>query len=186
MELLCRQLPCRLAPASRIKCPRQESNLDLDLRRVACESATLRGQATEHRPRAWPESGSTELAEVRAVVANNTVIHPAPRRGIEPRLAVSRTAVLVRHTRKALRSISSPSRDRTWSCSFGGCRADPAHSRTIHAEPTTGFAPASSGLQDRRLSQSSHVGKHQLARARGVEPRWAVLEAAAAPRRTLV
>ena len=28
-----------------------------------------------------------------------------------------------------------------------------------HQEPTTGFAPASTGLQDRRLSQSSHVGK---------------------------
>ena len=27
-----------------------------------------------------------------------------------------------------------------------------------HKEPTTGFAPASTGLQDRRLSQSSHVG----------------------------
>ena len=46
--------------------------------------------------------------------------------------------------------------------------------------PTTGFAPASSGLQGRRLSQSSHVGNQ--AGVRGVEPRWAVLEAACSPR----
>ena len=36
----------------------------------------------------------------------------------------------------------------------------PLHHRdsSSHQEPTTGFAPASTGLQDRRLSQSSHVG----------------------------
>ena len=38
----CSRLPCRLAPAS-CQCPRQESNLVLDLRRVACESSTLQG-----------------------------------------------------------------------------------------------------------------------------------------------
>ena len=48
------------------KCPRQESNLVFDLRRVACESGTLRGQYCQS----------------------------VPRRGIEPRLAVSKTAVL--------------------------------------------------------------------------------------------
>src|ERR1700730_8684235 len=55
-------------------------------------------------------------------------------------------------------------------------------------QPTAGFAPASSCLQDRRLSQSSHVGTHRIntARARGVEPRKAVLEAAGSPRSTLV
>ena len=34
------------------------------------------------------------------------------------------------------------------------------------SEPTTGFAPASSGLQDRRLAKSSHVGKSTSARSR--------------------
>ena len=33
-------------------------------------------------------------------------------------------------------------------------------------EPTTGFAPASSGLQDRRLAKSSHVGTSTSARSR--------------------
>ncbi len=41
--LLCRQQPNRLAPASR-KCSRQESDLVLDLREVACESGTPRRQ----------------------------------------------------------------------------------------------------------------------------------------------
>ena len=39
-RLLCRQPPCRLAPAS-VKCPRQESNLVYELRGLACESGTL-------------------------------------------------------------------------------------------------------------------------------------------------
>jgi hypothetical protein len=191
LELLCRQSPCRLAPASEIKCPRQELNLAFDLRRVACESATLRGPIYI------------------------TVIHSAPRRGIEPRLAVfedcrarpahsqgvSLNQSIARpgiepatehgtwacaERRAVATQTISPSKDRTWSCSFGGCRADPAHSRTIHAEPTTGFAPAPSGLQDRCLSQSSHVGEKNQARARAVEPPVAVLEAASSPRRTLV
>ena len=42
MKLLCRQSPCRLASASN-KCPRQELNLVLDLRRVVCESGTPQG-----------------------------------------------------------------------------------------------------------------------------------------------
>ena len=71
-------------------------------------------------------------------------------------------------------------------------------------EPTTGFAPASSGVQSRRLSISSHVGKHSVAQAaslclftswqlvlrkagaQGFEPCAAVLEAACSPRSTLL
>ena len=47
-KLLCRQLPDRLASASRCRfqCPRQESNLGLDLRRVACK--------LHHTPRTHP------------------------------------------------------------------------------------------------------------------------------------
>ena len=60
---------------------------------------------------------------------------------------------------------------------------DPLHHGPYITEPTTGFAPASTGLQDRRLSQSSHVG---TARARGVEPRPPALETACSPRSTLV
>ena len=51
-----------------------------------------------------------------------------------------------------------------------GC--DPLHHRDGQG-PTAGFAPASSGLQDRRLAESSHVGS---AVVRGP---WSVAEAVA-------
>ena len=42
-----------------------------------------------------------------------------------------------------------------------------------HQEPTTGFAPASTCLQDRRLSQSSHVGnKHEREESNPVRQFW--------------
>ena len=47
LEPGCSRSPGRLAPASsrcEAACPRQESNLVLDLRRVVCESVTLRGR----------------------------------------------------------------------------------------------------------------------------------------------
>ena len=65
---------------------------------------------------------------------------------------------------------------------FRKASCDPLHHRDRIPEPTTGFAPASSGLQNRRLSHSSHVGNQ--AGVRGVEPRWAALETASSPRRT--
>ena len=39
-------------------------------------------------------------------------------------------------------------------------------------EPTTGFAPASTCLQDRRLSVSSHVGKHEREESNPVGRFW--------------
>jgi hypothetical protein len=39
-------------------------------------------------------------------------------------------------------------------------------------EPTTGFAPASAGLQNRSLSQSSHVGKHECEESNPVGRFW--------------
>jgi hypothetical protein len=42
-----------------------------------------------------------------------------------------------------------------------------------HAEPTTGFAPASADLQNRCLLQSSHVGdKHEREESNPVEQFW--------------
>ena len=67
---------------------------------------------------------------------------------------------------------------------FRKALCDPLHHRDEQSEPTTGFAPVSSGLQDRRLSQSSHVGNS--AGVRGFEPRQADLESASSPRRTLL
>lgn len=63
-----------------IQCPRQESNLVYDLRRVACSSVTLRRLARQK----------------------------VPRRGIEPRLAVSRTAVRSGTPAGHFQSVSRP------------------------------------------------------------------------------
>ena len=59
---------------------------------------------------------------------------------------------------------------------------DPLHHRDSTSEPTTGFAPASCGLQNRRLA----VRPRRQAGVRGFEPRAAALETASSPRRTLL
>jgi hypothetical protein len=76
----CSRSPGRLAPASRTKCPRQELNLVHDLRRVVCESVTLRGLDTDR----------------------------IPRPGIEPGLAASKTAVRPSHSRGTVGRVPSP------------------------------------------------------------------------------
>ena len=67
----------------------------------------------------------------------------AARRGVEPRLAVSKTAVRIRHTRR-LRKVSRPGFE-----PGPGPSEDPMQSATPsgHTEPTTGFAPASAANQ---------------------------------------
>ena len=92
-----------------VKCPRQESNLIFDLRRVACESTTLRGQATEHGPRAWHAR--------RALVTHRTVSAP-------PRSRTSSCSFEgCRANPPHSQGTSSPSRSRTWSRSLGRCCA---------------------------------------------------------------
>jgi hypothetical protein len=50
LEPGCSRSPGRLAPASTKECPRQELNLVHDLRRVVCESVTLRGRDQAESP----------------------------------------------------------------------------------------------------------------------------------------
>ena len=103
------------------------------------------------RNRTW----TSTFAGLRANPAHpEDVNFLAARRGVEPRLAVSRTAV----------------RSGTLAGSEG-----PMHSATTsgHAEPTAGFAPASAGLQNRCLLQSSHVGdKHEREESNPVRQFW--------------
>ena len=83
----------------------------------------------------------------------------------------------IQHTHTACKYLDLESNQ---DLDFRRVLCDPLHHRDMG--PTTGFAPASSGLQDRRLSRSSHVGK---ARAQGFEPCPSVLEADCSPRSTL-
>ena len=140
-ELLCRQPPYRLAPAS-VQRPRQESILDLNLRRVACQSSTPRGR--------------------------NLV---AARRGVEPRLAVSRTAVRS-GTLAGCVMNQYPDLDLNQDLDLRRVQCNSA-TPSGQTEPTTGFAPASAGLQNRCLLQSSHVGiKHEREESNPVEQFW--------------
>ncbi len=100
-----------------------------------------------------------------------------PHQGVEPRLAVPKTAVLS----GTLARHQYPDLDLNQGLDLRRVQCNPLHHRD--KEPTTGFAPASAGLQDRRLSQSSHVGNQE--RARGFEPCATVLEAVCSPRSTL-
>lgn len=180
MKLLCRQPPCRLAPAPscRVSSPGVEPGLRPSQGRVRIP----------HTPKTFRR---------------------APRRGIEPRPAVSRTAMRsgtpagqrdqvarpgiepgltaseagVRSGTLTGRSASIPTRSRTWTRALGVPCAIRYTIGTNIPEPTTGFAPASCGVQDRRLAIRP---RRQSAGVRGVEPRWAALETASSPRRTLL
>ena len=117
-----------------IQCPRQESNLVFDLRRVACKSATLRGH----------------------------VSFSAPPRNRTPscRFEVCRA---IRHTRRASvstrnrtwiwtfggsmrslhhRDIQCPDLESNQDQGLRRALCDPLHHRDVQPEPTTGFAPA--------------------------------------------
>ena len=79
------------------------------------------------RSRTW----SSTFAGSRAIRNTpRTCSRSVPRRGIEPRPAVSRTAMLVRHTRRAfIASVST--RTRTWIWTFGGSYAIPCTIETF-------------------------------------------------------
>ena len=129
------------------------------------------------RSRAW----SSTFARSRANPPHSEdVRYSAPRRGIEPRLAVPKTAVLSGTPARLLRRVSRPGLEPGPGASEAPMRSATPSGRTV--EPTTGLAPASSGLQDRCLS----VRPRRQARARGVKPRAAGLESACSPRSTLV
>ena len=95
-KLLCRQPPCRLAPAPRYP---------------------VSSPGVEPGPR--PSQGRVQVPHTPRTFFS------APCRGIEPRLAVSRTAVLLRYTCRA--SVSTRNRTRAptegWSWTFGGSYA---------------------------------------------------------------
>ena len=168
---------------------------------------------------AHPEDGRVKSGESRVESQNGRHCIPVwlsalryrlsaflvPRRGVEPRLADSKSAVLIHHTRKAqvarpgiepgLRASEARVRSGTLTgqicqyldlesnqdLNFRTVPCGPLHYRDV--EPTAGFAPASAGLQDRRLSIFE---PRRQARVRGVEPRRPVLEAGCSPRSTLV
>ena len=142
LEPGCGRWPCLLAPASSVKRPRQELNLVFDLRGVACDPA---------------HSEDSLYAGFLA-----------PRRGIEPRLAESKSAVLS-GTLAGQNATQCLDQESNLDLNLRRVRCDPLHHRDIqrpdpesnqdqdlrrvlcvplhhrdnpHSKPTTGFAPA--------------------------------------------
>ena len=157
LRLLCRQPPGRLAPASVTKCSRQESNLVFDLRKVACESSTLRERLIQY---------------------------PAEESNLARRL---RRPSCIRHTRRAICvSVPTWTRTRAWTFGGSNAirytigtyqRADDWIRTSML--PLTRRTPFS--VEPRRQSAAGAA-----ARARGFEPHASVLEADCSPRSTLV
>ena len=125
------------------KCPRQELNLVLDLRRVVCESGTPQGRFFSASPRSRTPSCSFERCRA------------------------------IWHTRKATCFSQYPDLDSNQGPDLRRVRCNPLHHRdSMYQEPTTGFAPVLACLQDRRLSMSSHVGKHECEESNPVGRFW--------------
>ena len=177
LKLLCRQPPCRLAPAPSYQCPRQESNLVFDLRTVACKSATLRGRVFVQRP----AEESNPVLQFRGLPCD-----PAHPQG--PSVSTrNRTWIWTFGGSYAIRctieTFSIPTWSRTRTRALGEPRAIRYTIGTYH--------------QSRRLDLHQHDAvyrtaaflfepRRQQAGVRGFEPRGAALETASSPRRTLL
>ena len=85
----------------------------------------------------------------------------------------------IRHTRRA-NVTQYPDLGSNQDLDLRRVRCDPLHHRDVQSELTTGFAPASSGLQDRHLT----FRPRRQAGVRGFEPRATALETVCSPRST--
>jgi hypothetical protein len=126
--------------------PRQESNLILDLRGVACVSGTLRGRVVSAPP--GSRTPSCRIEAYRAIRhTRRACFAEHPDLDSNQGLDLRRVQCYPLHHRD-VSSIPTWSRTRTWTLGGSG-----AVRYTIGTqEPTTGLAPASSGLQNRRLA----------------------------------
>ena len=140
---------CRVAPTPRFQCPRQESNLVFDLRRVACDP---QHSENKHSFSAPPRNRTSSN---RFVVCRACPVHLQGNcldQESDLDLDLRRVPCHPLHYRdEGLGAGGLEQGARQQPFSLHAPRSPPP-------EPTTGFAPASCGLQDRRLSQSSHVG----------------------------
>ncbi len=145
-----------------IQCPRQESNLVFDLRRVACDPQHSEDILSSAPPRNRTSSGSFE--DCHAFPAHPQGVHSSVSTRIRTWIWTFGLSYAIPCTIETFStSIPTWSRTRRAPPGSGGrgfrkALCEPLHHRDELSEPTTGFAPAWSGLQDRRLSQSSHVG----------------------------
>ena len=152
LQLLCRQLPGHLAPASFSVLARNRT-WSTSFAGSRANPAHSKDMLLSTPPRNRTPSDRFEVCHV---IHHTRRACSAARRGIEPRPTASEADMLSgTPTGHVVQGVATWNRTRTKTLGES-C----AVRYTIATqEPTTGFAPASTGLQDRRLSQSSHVGK---------------------------
>ena len=105
-----------------------------------------------------------------------TVIHQRPAEESNPVLQFRGLPCSSGTLARRFQSISSPSRNRTWSCSFGGSRANPAHSRTIHARADdwirTSIEPVYKTAAFLSRATSAITSKHEREESNPVRQFW--------------
>ncbi len=215
--------------------PYQRRRWESNPLKAALQAAALPSgsSATSYSVLARSRTWSSTFAGSRAIRNTpRTYFISAPRRGIEPGHraqqgpAVSRTAMRIRHTRRACIQVSRPGLEPgpcTMVVDLRRVLCDPLHHRDVQhpdlesnqagtaakrwsalgkpyairytigtdkPEPTTGFAPASSGFGHRAAwSAAAFLNRATSATQAGVqgfEPCRAALETASSPRRTLL
>jgi hypothetical protein len=125
-------------------------------------------------------------SRVRSGTLRGLSLFRIPRRGVEPHPTASNTAMLPSHSRgvafkKSNSNIPTWSRTRTWSFGDSNAILYTIGTTAKHIDARLPPHPRPEGEGDRVIR-----GRKKQARARGVEPRGAVLEAACSPGSTLV
>jgi hypothetical protein len=179
---LCRRPPHRLAPALDAfqefpKCPRQDSNLVLDLRRVACDPP--HSEDVAHLSCEYPAEDSNLVWQLRILPCVHHTRRAIPKISEEKTEAPdgSRRRLAWLLARPAFCVNAKPTR-RAASVSWRVLRPDP---KCLDLDSNQ-----DQDLRRVRCDPLHHRDVSYEARARGVEPREAVLEAAGSPGSTLV
>ena len=148
----CSRLPGRLAPASNTKCPRQGSNLVFDLRGVACDPAHSedslysRFQYSAEELNPVLQIRSLPCCPAHSQGKSLAVFRP----GLEPGSGPSEGPML---SATPSGQVQRPDQESNLDQDLRRVLCVPLHHRdNPHLEPTAGFAPASTGLQNRCLT----------------------------------
>ena len=162
------------------QCPRQESNLVFDLRRVACKSPTLRGQFSVQRP----AEESNLVRQFRRLPCD-----PAHPQGLLSK-CLDQESNLDLDLRRVLcdplhhRDIQRPDLESNQGQGLRRAPCDPLHHRDRQTRADDWIC--TSMMRFTKPPPRCSATSATQAGARGFEPRWAALETASSPRRTLL
>ena len=156
------------------KYPAEESNLVQQFRKLSCSPSHPQGMRVtqpmvvcfdrwlcisasnvQQRSEQTRHACATTGPGIEVAIFTPRPVSRVARSGIEPDPAASEAAV--RSTTLTSQIVEYPDLESNQNLDFRRVPCGPLHHQGSKG-PTAGFAPTSSGLQDRRLSVSSHVG----------------------------